>query len=284
MKALKGSKNFIISEAETFLFKFEDKPALKEPHHQLKKEFEDLQYKLYAEGRRSVLIILQGMDASGKDGLIKHLMDDINPQGITVTSFKHPSALELSHNFIWRHQIACPEKGKMAIFNRSHYENVLISRVHPDLVLAEKLPLEEEAKRHTEKFWEHRYDQINQFEKTLEDQGTKVIKFFLHLSKAEQRERFLERIENREKHWKFNADDIIERKYWKEYQKAYEKCIQKTSPSSIPWYILPADDKKLCRYLALEVIVEELKKMKFKFPPLTENQNKLLNKACKLLK
>ena len=280
MNSIRANSKFSIKKAKTF-FKIDN---YKDEEKRLRDELSDLQYRLYAEGRRSVLIVLQGMDASGKDGLIAHIMNGVNPQGINVTSFKHPSALELSHDFIWRHYVATPEKGMIGIFNRSHYENVLISKVHPELVLAEKLPLHIEKELKTENFWKKRYERINHFEKNLIDQGTIVLKFFLHLSKEEQAKRFMERIENHQKHWKLAESDIKEREYWSDYMKAYESCIRATSTKNAPWYVLPADDKKTCRYLALKTIVTELKRLKLEFPQTTPEHEKLLLKASKLLK
>ena len=284
MDNLKANKTFKIKKAKTLIVKHEDIKDLKDKQEKLKEEFYDLQYKLFAEGRRSLLIVFQGMDASGKDGLIKYLMEGLNPQGVQVTSFKHPTSRELSHDFIWRHYLALPEKGSIGIFNRSHYENVLISRVHTDLILAEKLPLEIEKKRDTNGFWNARFERINSFEKNIAGHGTKVIKFFLHLSKAEQKQRFLKRVEDRERHWKFSTSDIEERAYWNDYMNAYEKCIQATSTRDNPWYVLPADDKKSCRYIALQIIVEELRKMKPKFPATNPKQEKLFKKVIKELK
>jgi PPK2 family polyphosphate:nucleotide phosphotransferase len=280
MKSLKVGKNFNIKKTKTSILvgDFKDEEKL------LRQELSDLQYKLYAENRRSVLVILQGMDAAGKDSLVANIMNGINPQGITVTSFKTPSAKELSHDFIWRHYIAAPEKGMIGIFNRSQYENVLISKVHPELIKNERLPLEMEKKMHTEGFWKARYQQINDFEKNLATQGTLVIKLFLHLSKDEQAIRFLGRIENRQKHWKFSASDIEERTYWNDYMNAYQGCIRATSTKVAPWYVLPADDKKTCRFLALRLIVEELRRMNLKFPKVSPEQEKLLKSAGKKLK
>ena len=280
MKSLKATNKFDIKKSKTLLV-IED---FKEEEKKLKEELSKLQYTLYAEGRRSVLIVLQGMDASGKDSLISNIMNGVNPQGVNVTSFKHPSALELSHDFIWRHYVALPEKGMIGIFNRSHYENVLISRVHPELVKAEKLPQAIEKKMNSEDFWKARYERINIFEKDLTEQGVVVIKFFLNLSKKEQAARFMSRIEEREKHWKFAASDIKEREYWGDYMKAYQKCIRSTSTKFAPWYVLPADDKKTCRFIALQTIVEELRKMNLKFPEVTTEQGKLLKSAGKKLK
>ncbi len=230
------------SENDFRLSKFETSSTLKKPEEkELKKMLLDdtekiaaLQYKLYAENRQSLLIILQGMDSSGKDSSIKHIMSGVNPQGVLVHSFKHPSDLELDHDYLWRHYQKLPERGQIAIFNRSHYENVLISKVHPELVLAERIPGIDSIEKIDKNFWIKRYEQINHFEEIITENGTRILKFFLHLSKQEQCKRFLERIENKEKHWKFSSSDIIERGYWDDYQKSYEKAIINTNSKLLP--------------------------------------------------
>ena len=244
-----------------------------------------LQYKLYAESRQSLLIILQGMDSAGKDGTIKHIMTGVNPEGVDVCSFKHPSMVELEHDYLWRHYIQLPRKGQITIFNRSHYENVLISRVHPEIILAERIPGVDKLDKIDRKFWERRFHQINQFEKTTVQNGTKVLKFFLHLSWEEQRKRFLERIDNRKKHWKFSSSDISERSFWKEYQKAYEEAISHTGTKYAPWYIIPADDKWNTHLLIGEIILETLKQMDPVIPNLDKKEQGLLKLAkAKLIK
>lgn len=243
-----------------------------------------LQNKLYAENRQSLLIILQGMDSAGKDGTIKHIMSGVNPQGVWVYSFKHPSTLELEHDYLWRHAQKLPEHGQITIFNRSHYENVLISKVHPENVLAERLPGITRTKDIDERFWKDRYKQINYFEKTNIQNGIQILKFFLHLSKKEQGKRFLERIENKEKHWKFSSNDITERAFWTDYQSAYEKALKHTSPKIAPWYIIPADDKTYAHLLIGQVILEKLKEMAPHFPPVAEREEVAMNKAKHKLK
>jgi len=241
------------------------------------------QNKLYAENRQSLLIILQGMDGSGKDSTIRHIMSGVNPQGVQVHSFKHPSDLELSHDYLWRHYLKIPEQGQIGIFNRSHYENVLISKVHPNYVLAERIPGVEKLSQIDSRFWKKRYDQIRSFEETIAETGTHILKFFLHLSKDEQKKRFLERIDKKDKHWKFSAADIEERGYWKYYQKAYEKAFEKTSTKINPWYIIPADDKWFSQMLISHIIIENLKDMKIKYPVADEEQEKRLLEARELL-
>ncbi|HVB03021.1 MAG TPA: PPK2 family polyphosphate kinase [Chitinophagaceae bacterium] len=238
-----------------------------------------LQYRMYAENRQSLLIILQGMDSAGKDGTIKHIMSGVNPQGVGVCSFKHPSSEELEHDYLWRHYQKLPRRGQIMIFNRSHYENVLISRVHPELVLAERLPGILSTNDINHDFWITRYRQINDFEKTIIENGTCVLKFFLHLSRKEQRSRFLERIKNKEKHWKFSSNDIRERTFWEKYIHAYQTAIRHTSSHSSPWYIIPADDKWYAHLMVGKIILETLKKMHPDFPKMDKQEEQLINKG-----
>ena len=247
-----------------------------------REEMANFQNKLYAENRQSLLIILQGMDASGKDSVIRNIMDGVNPQGVLVHSFKHPTALELSHDYLWRHYLKLPEQGQIGIFNRSHYENVLISRVHPKLVLAERVPKINELADVNEEFWKKRYRQIRNFERTIHDTGTHVLKFFLHLSKDEQKKRFLERINKKDKHWKFSSADVAERNYWDQYQQAYQLAIPNTSSKKNPWYVIPADDKWFTQMLISQIIIQKLGDMDIKFPvPDNEEMQKL--EAAKIL-
>ncbi len=244
-----------------------------------KKTIADLQYKLYAENRQSMLIILQGMDSSGKDSLVRHIMNGVNPQGLQVYSFKHPTSLELEHSYLWRHYLKLPEHGEIVIFNRSHYENVLISKVHPDIVLAEHVPGIDTVKKVDKKFWTQRYKQINHFEDVIVQNGTKIIKFFLHLSKDEQRKRFLERLDNKEKHWKFSSDDVKERQYWDDYQQAYQDAIRHCSRPEAPWYVIPADDKWYTHVLCGEIIAHELQKMDLHFPSVDNTELEMMRQA-----
>lgn len=223
-----------------------DKEKSKEVLVKLNSEMADLQERLYAEHKHALLIVLQGMDTSGKDGTIEHVFDGVNPQGVTVASFKAPTAEELSHDYLWRIHKRTPGKGEITIFNRSHYEDVLVVRVH-ELV--------------SEKVWSKRYQDINNFEKTLAAEGTTILKFFLHISKEEQKQRFLDRLADPAKHWKFNPGDLKERDRWKDYQKAYEDAISKTSTKYAPWYIVPADRKWFRNLFIAQVIVETLKKL-----------------------
>lgn len=222
-----------------------------------------LQQRLYAANTHALLIIFQAMDTAGKDGAIKHVMSGVNPQGCQVFSFSHPSAEELKHDFLWRTTRSLPERGKIGIFNRSYYEEVLIVRVHPEILKAEGLPPEAE---NDHSIWEKRYQSIAGLENHLHDNGTRIIKIFLHISKDEQKKRLLERIDVPEKNWKMSAGDLVERKYWKEYRKAYEDCMEATSTSNAPWYVVPADDKETARLIVSKIILETLDAMKLSFP------------------
>lgn len=226
-----------------------------------------LQEKLYADGSQSLLIILQAMDAAGKDSLVEHVFSGVNPQGCEVTSFKTPSTKEYSHDFLWRHYLALPAKGKIGIFNRSHYESVLVCKVHPEYNLSEKVW--SDVKQFDEKFWENRYESIRNFEKHLANNGTKIIKIFLNVSKEEQKQRFLERIEKDDKNWKFSSGDVTERGFWNDYMKAYEKAIQETSTDYAPWFAIPADQKWFTRVAAIQIIIDALESMNLKFPELS---------------
>jgi PPK2 family polyphosphate:nucleotide phosphotransferase len=245
------------------------------------KELSGLQQLQYASDRYSLLLIFQAMDAAGKDGAIKHVMSGINPQGCQVFSFKHPSATDLDHDFLWRTNQCLPERGRIGIFNRSYYEEVLVVRVHPELLKAEQLP---EKEIDTNTLWQHRFESIRDMEKHLHRSGPRIIKFFLHLSKDEQKNRFLERIENPEKNWKFSAADLEERKFWDDYQSAYEDCLSNTSTKNSPWYVIPADDKLNARLLISEIIVETLKDLDMQYP-ITDNakQEELLSIREQLL-
>ncbi len=223
---------------------------------------------LYAENRHSILIVIQAMDAAGKDSVIKHVMTGLNPQGVTVTSFKTPSKLELEHDYLWRHYIALPARGDIGIFNRSHYENVLVTRVHPEYVLGENIPGIEKLEDITPEFWAKRMKQINRFEKNLKQNGTMILKFFLYVSKKEQKKRFLERIDDPTKNWKFSAADVAERDKWDEYMKAYEELLTATSKEHAPWFVLPADDKWFTRLCMAAIITKEFKTLNCRYPVL----------------
>jgi PPK2 family polyphosphate:nucleotide phosphotransferase len=222
----------------------------------------ELQQRLYANDRWSVLIVLQAMDAAGKDGLVKHVMSGLNPQGVSVSSFKQPSQEELDHDFLWRVTQRLPERGRIGIFNRSHYEEVLIARVHPELLERQKLPQELIGKN----VWKHRFDDIRAFEQHLARNGTLVLKFFLNVSLEEQRKRFLERIEEPDKRWKFSMGDVTERKLWPKYMDAYEDAIRETSRDYAPWYVVPADNKWFTRLVVASAIAEAMENLKLEYP------------------
>lgn len=241
----------------------------------------ELQERLYADSGKSLLVVLQAMDAAGKDSLIEHVFGGVNPQGCEVHSFKSPSSKEYSHDFLWRHYIALPEKGKIGIFNRSHYESVLVCKVHPQYNLNEKVW--DSVSDFDDKFWEERYESIRNFEKHLANNGTTIIKIFLHISKDEQKKRFLDRINEQEKNWKFSMGDLPERALWDEYMNAYEKAINETSKDHAPWFVIPGDDKWFARVAAIQIIIDALEGMDLKFPKLSAEDQKALESARKQL-
>jgi len=268
--------------AESCKVKLDDWPtrikplcATKERYQQILREHIErltkLQRAFYADNRFSLLVIFQAMDAAGKDGAIQHVMSGVNPQGCQVFSFKHPSAVELAHDFLWRSARALPERGHIGIFNRSYYEEVLIVRVHKNILQGENVP---DAK--SDKLWKHRYQSICNFERHLHRNGTHIIKFFLHISKEEQRERFLKRIDNPEKNWKFSPDDLKERAYWKDYMGAYQECLSATSSDDCPWYIVPADDKPDARLIISQVILDTMESLKPQYPTVSAARRKEL--------
>jgi len=216
---------------------------------------------MYAHNRHAFLICLQGMDTSGKDSLIREVFKEFNPRGVVVHSFKTPNSTELEHDYLWRHYLALPEKGKFAVFNRTHYENVLVTRVHPEYILFENLPGIETVQDITPQFWENRMEQINNFEKHIAQNGTTVLKFYFHMSKEEQRKRLLNRLETPEDNWKFSIGDLKERERWDDYMNYYEEAINKTATPHAPWYVIPADDKGVARYIVAKIIWEEMQKL-----------------------
>jgi PPK2 family polyphosphate:nucleotide phosphotransferase len=232
-----------------------------------------LQQLLYASNRYAILLIFQAMDAAGKDGAIKHVMSGVNPQGCQVFSFKHPSPTELQHDFLWRTTRDLPERGRIGIFNRSYYEEVLIARVHPEILRNEGIP---DPPRDPEAVWSGRYRSITNLERHLHANGTRIIKFFLHLSKEEQRKRFLDRIDDPNKNWKFSLADIEERKYWKHYMTAYEECLGATSTANAPWYVVPADDKENARLIVSRIILDTLERLDMSYPKATKTHRREL--------
>ncbi len=235
---------------------------LKKDLEHIREDLGKFQDTLYAHGKYGVLVCLQGMDTSGKDSLIREVFKDFNVRGVVVHSFKVPTELELKHDYLWRHYIALPERGKFSVFNRTHYENVLVTKVHPGYILGENIPGIESVSDIDEAFWENRYRQINDFERHIAENGTLIFKFFLHLSKEEQRQRLLRRLRLKEKNWKFSAGDLKERKLWDAYQTCYEEAINKTSKEHAPWYVVPADNKKAARVIVASILLEALKKHK----------------------
>ncbi len=233
----------------------------------------DAQDRLYANDRYGLLVILQGMDASGKDGIIRHVMSGVNPLGCRAYAFKAPNSTELEHHFLWRPGAYLPEKGMISLFNRSYYEEVIVVRVHPDFLPAQRIAKLKSLKpKSLDKLWDQRYREINAFERSLTAHGTLILKFFLHVSKAAQKERFLERLQEPEKHWKFNPRDIAERKLWATYRKAYEDALSQTSTKWAPWYVIPADDKWYARAAVADLIAAKLEGLKIDYPSITEQQ------------
>lgn len=254
---------------------YEDKSDYRKKLEDVKKQLVKFQGQIHAEGKHSVLVIFQAMDAAGKDSTIEHVFTGVDPQGIWVTCFKSPSSLELRHDFLWRSLMALPERGKIGVHNRSYYEEVLICKVHPNIVTKVQL-LPPSFTEDLDKLYEERYESIRDFEKHLSRNGTKVIKFFLNVSKKEQAERLLDRIEEKDKNFKFEEGDLDQREYWSSYMRCYEDAIEKTSTEESPWYVIPADDKRTTRLLVAEAMVHELSKLGLAWPVLDEKQNAVL--------
>ncbi len=243
----------------------------------VRKELAKLQDAMYAEHKHSVLICLQGMDTSGKDSLIREVFKNVNANGINIHSFKVPTSQELSHDYLWRHYIVLPERGKICVFNRTHYENVLVTRVHPEYILGENIPNIKSVNDIDDSFYHQRMKQINDFENHLVANGTIILKFYLHLSKKEQKNRLLRRLDIPEKNWKFSAGDLKERKLWAKYMTAYEDMLSRTSTPNTPWYIIPADNKETARLRVGQILIDSLTKYEFKYPILTDIDKKELN-------
>nr|WP_288932127.1 PPK2 family polyphosphate kinase [uncultured Allomuricauda sp.] len=235
---------------------------LKKELKNIRKDLGEFQDTLYAHGKYGVLVCLQGIDTAGKDSLIREVFKDFNVRGVVVHSFKVPSTKEKKHDYLWRHYIALPERGKFSVFNRTHYENVLVTKVHPEYILAENIPQVESVDDIDDEFWEKRYQQINDFEKHIAENGTIIFKFFLHLSKEEQRQRLLRRIRLKQKNWKFSPGDLEERKLWHKYEACYEEALKKTSKDHAPWFVIPADNKNAARVIVASIMMEALKKYK----------------------
>lgn len=258
----KVSEKIEMKETKTSLNLNASDKKLKKELKKTRKELGDLQDTLYAHGKYAVLICIQGMDTAGKDSLIREVFKDFNARGVVVHSFKTPTSLEKRHDYLWRHYIALPERGKFGVFNRTHYENVLVTRVHPEFILGENIPDVNSLDDIDAAFWERRFQQINDFERIIQQNGTIIFKFFLNISKDEQKHRQLRRLDKPNKNWKFNPGDLDERELWDSYQDCYEKAINKTSKIHAPWYIIPSDDKKTSRLIVAEIMLQELKKYK----------------------
>lgn len=257
----KVTKSIKLSEIPTVLKVDYDDKKKEKKLSKVTKKLSKKQDAMYAHNKYSVLICLQGMDTSGKDSLIREVFKEFNARGVVVNSFKTPNSSELEHDYLWRHYIALPEKGKFGVFNRTHYENVLVTRVHPEYIMNENLPGIDSVDDITPQFWEDRMHQINNFERHITQNGTVVLKFFLNISKNEQRLRLLHRLENGEDNWKFSVGDLKERESWEKYMQFYEEAINKTSTDYAPWFVIPSDDKELSRYIAAKIIWEEMKKL-----------------------
>lgn len=277
-----NTKQFRVKEGEDVSLKHYDsdiKPIFKN-HTQYQsilsrhiEKLSEMQSLLYAHDRYSLLLIFQALDAAGKDGAIKHVMSGINPQGCQVYSFKNPSSEELDHDFLWRTTRRLPERGRIGIFNRSYYEEVLVVRVHPEILKSQRLP---EELKNDKNIWKKRYSSIRDLEKHLYRNGTRVIKFFLYVSEEEQRKRFLERIDKEDKNWKFSMSDMKERGFWNEYMKAYEECLSATSTRFAPWYVVPADNKKNARLIISQIILNTMKRLKMEYPKASPEHTKEL--------
>ncbi|NQY29347.1 MAG: polyphosphate kinase 2 family protein [Flavobacteriaceae bacterium] len=258
VKQYKVTSEIQLSDYKTNV-ELDDDDDVKKELKKLRKKLGKLQDTLYAHGKYGVLICLQGLDTAGKDSMIREVFKDFNTRGIVVHSFKVPTSLELNHDYLWRHYIALPSRGKFSIFNRTHYENVLVTRVHPEYILGENLPDINTVADIDEGFWEQRFEQIRNFEKHISENGTLIFKFFLNLSKSEQKKRLLRRIELKEKNWKFSPGDLKERKLWDKYQVCYQDAINKTATKNAPWYVIPADHKPSARYIVAKTIYDKLK-------------------------
>jgi len=280
---VQGDKKFSLKNHKTDFTGGYNKEKAKDALVNSKISLSHLQEKLYASAKHAVLIIFQAMDAAGKDSAIEHVMSGLNPQGCQVYSFKTPTQKEYEHDFLWRHYKALPERGRIGIHNRSHYENVLVCKVHPEYILNENIPGLSDVKKISKNFWQQRYKSIKNFEEHLSANGTVVLKFFLNVSRDEQKKRFLERINDPTKNWKFSSGDIEERALWDQYMNAYERAINETSTPESPWHIIPADKKWFARLAISEIIEDKLKSLDLKFPVLGEAEDAKLGEAKRIL-
>jgi PPK2 family polyphosphate:nucleotide phosphotransferase len=289
---LKDDENLLVSEGKKVRLKsydtrytaqYKDKDDAQDMLQQDIKRLAELQDILFASNKHSLLIVFQAMDAAGKDGTIKHVMSGVNPQGCNVTSFKQPSVEELEHDFLWRISKNLPRRGMIRIFNRSHYEEVLVTRVHPEYILSQNIPGIDSIDKINKSFWKDRFESINAFEKHLADNGTVILKFFLNVSKDEQKKRFLERIDEPEKNWKFSSADVKERQLWDKYMEAYEEAIENTSKKHAPWYIIPADRKWFMRAAVGDIVVGTLESLELAYPQLRSDEKLKLDEAKRIL-
>lgn len=280
----KVTKPIKLSKIPTLFELDADKDEMEAELSEISKKISKTQDIMYAYNKYSVLICLQGMDTSGKDSLIREVFKEFNVRGVVVNSFKTPNAIELQHDYLWRHYIALPERGKFGVFNRTHYENVLVTRVHPEYILNENLPGINSTKDIADAFWEKRFKEIINFEKHISENGTIILKFFLHLSKEEQRQRLLRRLDEAKHNWKFSPGDLKEREHWEQYQQCYEDAINKTSKKNAPWFVIPADDKEAARCIVAKIIREELQQYKdIDEPELDDEIKENISKYKKLL-
>lgn len=292
MKRLSKNKKICVKEGQSFKLKsfdtsercgFDNESEIKEELSSYKEKIATLQEKLYAQDKYSLLIILQAIDAAGKDSCIKHVLSGVNPQGCSVTSFKAPTDKELAHEFMWRAHMHMPEKGMIGVFNRSYYEELLVCKVHPEFILKQRIPGIESVENIDESFWENRYKIIRETEKHWINNGTVVIKIFLNMGKEEQKKRFLERIDVPSKNWKFNINDLTERQLWKQYQKAYQEMIAETSTKQAPWYVIPADNQWVSRAIVGRIILEHLEALQLNYPEMDQVAKNTMAEARKKL-
>jgi PPK2 family polyphosphate:nucleotide phosphotransferase len=277
---IKNNKDFSLKTLDTnYKAGFYSENELKDFLNSYSEKIAGLQEKLYAQNQFSVLLVLQAIDAAGKDSCIKHVFTGVNPQGVNVVNFKQPSKEELDHDFMWRIYKNLPERGLIGVFNRSHYEEVLVTKVHPEYLLNQNIPNVNSIEDVNDEFWQNRYNTINQFEKHLHDNGTIIIKVFLNLSKEEQKQRFLDRIETPKKNWKFSYADLKERKRWDDYQVAFEDMIKNTSTDYAPWHVVPSDNQWISRAIVSEILLEKLEGLNLKYPKLSKQEQELLNQG-----
>ena len=281
---IKNPKDFKLNNLDTnYKAGFYSESELKDFLNSYSEKIAGLQEKLYAQDKYSVLLVLQAIDAAGKDSCIKHVFTGVNPQGVHVVNFKQPSKEELDHDYMWRIYKNLPERGLIGVFNRSHYEEVLVTKVHPEYLLNQNIPNVESINDINDDFWENRYNTINQFEKHLHDNGTMIIKVFLNLSKDEQKQRFIDRIKTPKKNWKFSYGDLKERKRWDDYQVAFEQMIKNTSTDYAPWHVVPSDNQWISRAIVSEILLEKLESLNLKYPKLNDEEMTLLKQGLQEL-